>query len=59
MKERQATKSDFIVGNTLYDENGGWILKNKYDQGTFEARGERGEKIIFEGEFRFYKVKVF
>ena len=56
---RQATKDDFKVGNKLFNEYGGWIIKAHYDVGVWEARsvGGRNEKCIFESEAKFYTVE--
>jgi len=53
-----ATSKNFSVGTTLTDKHGKWTLTSKYDEGTWEARGERGSKVIFESDARFYTVNV-
>lgn len=55
---RQATLKDFKQGTTLYTSEGyHFTLLRKYADGIWEARGERGDKCIFEGEAHCYKVK--
>lgn len=53
---REATKKDFFAGNTLFNQYGGWTIKNHYTQGVWEARGDSGDKCIFEREAKFYTV---
>jgi hypothetical protein len=61
---RQATKEDYKVGTILTDANEGyqWKINNHYDDGIWEARRYNGhnndEKVMFEGEARFYTVEA-
>ena len=61
---RVATKYDFKTGTKLYDSEGHEIIiQDKYDDGIWNARvwdGTRhvGDKVVFEGEAEFYRVKV-
>lgn len=50
---RQALKSDFKVGVTLYDANGNsFTIRNKYAAGVWECNS----RCHFESEARFYQV---
>lgn len=54
---RTATREDFKVGNTLHDKHGSYTITKKYDDEVWEARGERGEKCLFEIEADCYQVE--
>lgn len=57
---RTATSSDFKVGSTLITSEGyGFIIRSKYDNGIWEARGTEGQgyTVLYENEARFYTVK--
>lgn len=57
---RVATVSDFKVGTTLITSEGyGFTILCKYGDGIWEARGTdgQGDKVVFESEANFYKVK--
>ena len=55
---KQATIKDFKPGAHLYDqEENEFVIKDKYDEGIWNAQGERGCKCVFESEARFYKIK--
>lgn len=55
---RTATKEDFKVGTTLIMSEG-WefTIMRKYDDGIWEARGNSGDKCVFENEAHTYKVE--
>jgi len=57
---RQATPQDFKEGVTLITDSCAFTILRKYDEGIWEARGTegQGEKCVYEGEARFYKVAV-
>ena len=58
--QRQATVADFKEGTTLYTTEGyGFQILRKYDAGIWEARGTegQGEKVVYEGDARHYKVE--
>lgn len=59
---RTATTKDFKVGSTLYTSEGyGFRILNKaHSDGIWEARGTegQGDKVLYEDEAKFYKVKV-
>ncbi len=59
MKTRTATTADFKVGTTLITSEGyEFKITDKYDDGIWNARNERGSKVVFENEARFYTVAV-
>lgn len=69
MARRIATREDFRTGTTLFDSEGHEILiQDKYDTGIWNARVfgrlsnggiyRVGDKVVFEGEARFYRVEV-
>ncbi len=59
MKTRTATTADFKEGTILITSEGyEFTIKTKYDEGTWEAGNERGAKVVFESEARFYTVAV-
>lgn len=56
---KTASKQDFKIGAKLVCKTEGWeftILRN-YDDGVWEARGEAGDKCVFECEASCYYVK--
>lgn len=58
---RTATLDDFKVGTTLFTSEGyGFRIICKYGSGIWEARGTegQGDKVVFENEAKFYKVKI-
>lgn len=58
---RAASLEDFKTGTTFITSEGyGFTLLRKYDEGIWEARGMegQGDKCVFEGEARFYKIKI-
>lgn len=58
MKIRTATKKDFKIGQTLIDsDNNEFTISSHYDDGVWEARGDKGSKCVFENEAKFYKIK--
>lgn len=58
---RTATDQDFKQGQVLLDSsrNEFTIVKQAYsdDKDMWIARGERGEKVLFVSEARYYTVK--
>jgi len=64
MKTRIATKEDFKVGAVLYCGADGFrfVLKNKCNHGAnygiWEARGEGGDKCVYESEAEGYVVEL-
>ncbi len=57
---RTATIRDYKRGTVLYTSEGyGFRILDKYDDGVWEARGTdgQGDKVVYENEARFYKVK--
>ena len=60
---RTATTKDFYTGNTLINREGiEFHIQDKYDDGIWNARvwsrdRHVGDKVVFEGEAKFYTVK--
>lgn len=56
---RTATVEDFKIGTTLIMSEGwAYTITAKYMDEIWEARGPGGDKIVYEAEAQFYKVKA-
>lgn len=55
---KTATKDDLKAGTLLITSEGYiFTIIRKYDQGIWEARGNSGDKCIFEKEATNYKIQ--
>lgn len=57
LQVRQAQTQDFQVGTTLYTKEGHTLtIQSHYDGTQYEARGDRGVKVVCSGEAHTYFV---
>lgn len=49
-------KENILIINKQHPEWGAWGVLRKYDTGIWEIRGNSGDRVLFESEFRFWVV---
>ncbi len=55
---RKAMVEDFKIGAVIVNQFGPWIIVRKYDnKGIWEIRGNRGVRLVFADEAKFYQIK--
>ncbi len=55
---RKAMVEDFKIGAVIVNQFGPWTIIRKYDnKGIWEIRNNRGMRLVFADEAKFYQIK--